>query len=238
VTELLSRSGFHIGDELLGASQSNFFGHFEDEKIVRFHDSILALHDMSWLSDSGLPFYFPEEILSPIFDYITLKRSVEALWAFKDPRVCLFLDFWNQLLPDAYYLIVLRHPVKCVASLLRRHGDAASRDSGAIKLHESILTDVDGLLRCWIHYNNQILGLMQNSSRWQVVNDEDLLENRPVLNKLSPIFPEMIEPKRPHEVFRPDLLTMDSSINIADLNIWDEANTLWEQLISEGTSLK
>jgi hypothetical protein len=56
-------------------------------------------------------------------------KSAEALvekrinqgekWGWKDPRTCYYLSFWNELLPEASYLLTYRHPLETAASLLR-----------------------------------------------------------------------------------------------------------------------
>ena len=48
------------------------------------------------------------------------RRKSRKIWGWKDPRTCLFLDFWHSLLPQARYVFVYRHPVEVVLSLLRR----------------------------------------------------------------------------------------------------------------------
>ena len=42
VTEILSRAGLFVGDDLIGANPSNPYGHFEDREVVRLHDRLLA----------------------------------------------------------------------------------------------------------------------------------------------------------------------------------------------------
>lgn len=43
-----------------------------------------------------------------------------AFWGWKDPRTTLFLDFWENLLPTANYLLIYRAPWEVVDSLYRR----------------------------------------------------------------------------------------------------------------------
>lgn len=47
-------------------------------------------------------------------------------WGWKDPRTCLTLPFWKQLVPEPHYVICVRHPLDVAASLEAR--DAMPRD--------------------------------------------------------------------------------------------------------------
>jgi hypothetical protein len=52
-----------------------------------------------------------------------------ALWGWKDPRSCLTLPFWQQLLPDMRYIICLRNPVDVARSLEHRDGLSEEQSS-------------------------------------------------------------------------------------------------------------
>ncbi len=44
----------------------------------------------------------------------------DPLWGWKDPRACLTLPFWRQLVPAMRYVICVRHPLDVAASLAAR----------------------------------------------------------------------------------------------------------------------
>ena len=46
--------------------------------------------------------------------------AAAPLWGWKDPRTALTLPFWNQLVPDAEFLLCVRNPADAIASLQRR----------------------------------------------------------------------------------------------------------------------
>jgi hypothetical protein len=48
VAGLLAKMGINMGDDLLGRSPSNPFGHFEDWDFVNLNDSILSKAKGSW----------------------------------------------------------------------------------------------------------------------------------------------------------------------------------------------
>jgi hypothetical protein len=51
---------------------------------------------------------------------IHLKDRKNECWGWKEPRTCLFLNYYRALLPDSNYLILLRDPAIVVDSLIRR----------------------------------------------------------------------------------------------------------------------
>lgn len=53
---------------------------------------------------------------------VLLRESFagEPLWGWKDPRTCLTLPFWRQLVPALRYVICVRHPLDVAASLAAR----------------------------------------------------------------------------------------------------------------------
>ena len=65
-----------------------------------------------------------------------------SCWGWKDPRTCLFLDFWREHLPEARFLFVYRPPLEVLMSLVRR---GQFRDLGLM----------DGL-GAWRVYNTQV----------------------------------------------------------------------------------
>ena len=51
------------------------------------------------------------------------------MWGWKDPRTCLTLPFWQQLLPNMRYIICLRNPVDVARSLEQRDSLSAEESS-------------------------------------------------------------------------------------------------------------
>lgn len=119
VARFIHHSGIDLGDEFVGANKSNPYGHFEDIEIVEFQRSIMLRecgHSM-WVSH--LP-RFTDADRTRARGMISARQK-KPYWGWKEPRTCLFLDFWNDLLPDAYYLFVFRHPLLVLDSLSRRN---------------------------------------------------------------------------------------------------------------------
>jgi hypothetical protein len=152
---LLHQAGAHMGDELVGARLSNPFGHYEDVAVVRLHEALLADNGRTWQVDRELlPVVSPrrwEELRS----FILERQSGHPLWGFKDPRVCLFLQVWKHLLPEARVVVVYRHYAEAVASLHRREARLAGEQPEAVHRR---FWEVPGLaLRMWLVHNRALL---------------------------------------------------------------------------------
>jgi glycosyltransferase involved in cell wall biosynthesis len=127
VASVLQRAGLMIGEDLLGVHRGNPWGHFEDRDFLGLHeDGIRARGIGSHGYGTGL--HVPDTSLLSGFDADERQRALGLVeqrasiphWGFKDPRTTLFLESWSQLLPDARFLLVYRHPLDVVLSLLRR----------------------------------------------------------------------------------------------------------------------
>ena len=121
ITQWLNRCGLHVGDELLGAVTGNDEGHFED---LDFLDSHKALLKSRRMSDNGftanLPGPLSHEEKDKLRDIIAYKNGFNPEWGWKDPRTCLFLDVYKELVPDAFYFVVLRDYQSVISSLVSR----------------------------------------------------------------------------------------------------------------------
>jgi hypothetical protein len=110
-----------VGEQLLGADIGNVEGHFEDIDFYRFHEDTLRENNESrfgWLThpiDLLIP--YQKEKLKSI---IRFKNGMNPQWGFKDPRTCLFLAHYRELLPDACYLNVIRDYQSTVSSMISR----------------------------------------------------------------------------------------------------------------------
>ena len=117
----MHRCGLHLGEELLGAHIGNNDGHFEDMDFLRLHEKIL---DELKLPTTGLiatplpP--LKQEQQQALGELIRQKMTVKASWGWKEPRTCLFLPYYQKILPSAFYLILIRDYEMVVSSLILR----------------------------------------------------------------------------------------------------------------------
>ncbi|TVU53586.1 MAG: glycosyltransferase [Arthrospira sp. PLM2.Bin9] len=142
---LLQQAGLNLGENLLGSNRGNIRGHFEDLEILDFHKEILRSHNLNsdgWLEK--LPISVAESFREKAREIIA-KKSVNSLWGWKEPRTCLFLDFWRDLLPHGGFIFVYRSPWEVVDSLYRRGTDTL------------IISQPEIAILTWIHYNQNIL---------------------------------------------------------------------------------
>ena len=117
----LQKCGLHIGDHLIGAHESNKDGHFEDVQFCNFHEEMFKLNGISKGALLRTPnLEITPENLNRLRSLIAQKNSQNKSWGWKDPRTCLFVSFYNKLLPDAFYLVVWRDIDNVVESLIRR----------------------------------------------------------------------------------------------------------------------
>ncbi|BAV04251.1 Sulfotransferase family protein [Filimonas lacunae] len=129
ITQWLQRCGLQIGDRLLGVGFDNVEGHFEDCDFVELHEKLLAENN---LDSTGLVLdkkpAFSEKQKAEIAQLVHHKNQLYPAWAWKDPRTCLFLPEYKDIIPDAFYLVIVRDYKAVVSSLLSRmHKDAEMR---------------------------------------------------------------------------------------------------------------
>jgi hypothetical protein len=110
-----------MGEQFLGAGIGNTQGHYEDVDFYNYHQRVLSEHD---LSKDGLVIT-PLQSLSEAQQQslrllIREKAASQVQWGWKDPRTCLFLPFYREILPDARYLVILRDYRSVVSSLIQR----------------------------------------------------------------------------------------------------------------------
>lgn len=173
VTQWLQKCGLHVGDELLGADTGNENGHFEDLDFLNSHKALLKgrkLSDNGFTSDPFKPLSCEEK--DKLRDIISYKNDYHTQWGWKDPRTCLFLDTYHELLPDACYFVVLRDYESVISSLIYRiYKQKEAKYAGKKGLsafiwrHFTRDTKMENLrkkysqrfLKIWVHYNKCIL---------------------------------------------------------------------------------
>jgi hypothetical protein len=145
---LLASAGLDLGSHLLGADASNPRGHFEDVDFLLFHQRALAAAGLSadGFIAAGQP-TVPALMLAEAHDILATRRAQGRPWGWKEPRTVLFLDFWEQLLPEARFLIVFRRPWEVVDSLFRRG-------------NPEFVTQPRLAIEVWCHYNERLLDFL------------------------------------------------------------------------------
>jgi hypothetical protein len=136
LTRILNLIGLYLGSDQVSVqpAEDNIKGHWEHTEIVSLNDAILQRYGGSWDEPPLLPPYW--ETASLLDD---LKQRAQVLiedqfagvhlWGWKDPRSCLTLPFWQQLLPEMRYVICLRNPVDVALSLRHRNSFSSEKSS-------------------------------------------------------------------------------------------------------------
>src|SRR6516165_39889 len=126
LAHLLYECGLNLGapDELIPGTEHNPDGHWEHASFVRLNEELLNRHGGAWdqppelapdwqHDDSGRAIHSAAEELIRRF---AAGRS----WGWKDPRNCLTLPFWYELLPDLRVIACVRNPLDVASSLHKR----------------------------------------------------------------------------------------------------------------------
>ena len=200
---LFAAAGLDLGPELLGANASNPMGHFEDLGILQFHCRALAAQGLGYEGYTAGGRVSVPSILEPEADDLLAARMRRGeAWGWKEPRTTLFLDFWQDRLPDARHVFVFRSPWEVADSLFRR-GD------NTFALNPMFVLDV------WTHYNRLIIDFVsRHPTRClvfeisQVVNDPDRVFSA-VRSQLG------VPLARPADLYRSELFTHDRGLTHA-----------------------
>src|SRR5579862_7983204 len=173
ITNWLSQCGLQVGESLVGANEGNKKGHYEDVEFLRIHEEILASNG---LSTTGLIHHkninISEYQLEKLKAIIRIKEQRFEQWGWKEPRTCLFLDVYANLLPGAKYLVIMRDYLTVVNSLLKRDFAVTEKEYAKRGLFTRLKwklfkrnrrrnkyygDNAENYLRVWIDYNEHIL---------------------------------------------------------------------------------
>ena len=157
VASALERLGVQIGEHLVPADPRNARGYFEDVEFLEFQRRILQ--ESSPSDDGGHPDWgwTPREQLDSraFARYRERARSLAhsrstrfRYWGWKDPRTTLLLDFWDEILADARYILTYRYPWE-VADSMQRTGE------------EVFLSHPEWALPIWTFYNRRLIDFYQ-----------------------------------------------------------------------------
>lgn len=126
---VLHRLGVYLGaaENLMQPSKDNPEGYFENERIVAIDDRLLARLGGSWDEPPEPPGGWERspalaDLRAEARGFLEREFGGYPLWGWKDPRTCLLVPFWRELVPDARYVLCFRNPLDVAASLAARDG--------------------------------------------------------------------------------------------------------------------
>ena len=168
--------------------------HFEDAYFLELHQKLLRQKqypDTGFVNKGIAPLSTAEQL--EVEQLIKIKNEQHDTWGWKDPRTCLFLDTYHQLLPDAFYMVVVRNFNDTVSSLVTREFKMNEKrfqtKKGLSKLkwilfkrkslEQIFKKETDQFLKIWICYYEQILSILKHLSNenFYFVSYDTLAEN-------------------------------------------------------------
>src|ERR1700744_6578924 len=180
ITNWLHHCGLQVGERLLEANLGNVEGHFEDVEFLRIHEEILESNDLDsgglvYDKDIDISLYQVEKLKS----VIKVKNQRYKQWGWKEPRTCLFLNLYRELLPNSKYLVIVRDYQSVVNSLLKREFSLVEEKYLSRKLFKRMIwvylrrrrkekklyhDNAEYFLKVWIEYNEHILDTLKDLS--------------------------------------------------------------------------
>ena len=203
--QLLDRSGVFLGYRMLGQHRSNRHGHFEDREIVNLHGEILTDSGLTWQVDgSSMP--VAGKVHRRRMREIADKRKDEQdVWGFKDPRVCLFMDEWKSLLPEARVLLVYRSFPESTHSLHRRAANGLHYGTGRPEFHRKFLETPDLAIKMWLVHNKALVDFARAYPEDVLAVSFDMLRGGfPLIRALNQYWGLTLKEVPTERVFDPD----------------------------------
>ncbi|MRW92296.1 hypothetical protein GJ699_20070 [Duganella sp. FT80W] len=251
VTNWLHNCGLQVGESLLDAGKGNVEGHFEDLEFLKIHEEILA---DKGADPSGL--FAPFDLIPSRYEtakmkaIISVKNARYQQWGWKEPRTCLFLSTYTELLPQARYLVLQRDYREVVQSLLKRDfsyiDDKYQARSWPVRLvwnhfYRSIrfrkhrAKYYDRYLTAWIVYNRMILKALHTlpEDRYLVVSYKSLKSQcADVFNFLTDAWSFRLTYKKFTDIYRSELINTntDHLPETADDHLLAEAQQISGQM--------
>jgi hypothetical protein len=152
VTRMFQRSGYVLGAkaDLMAGDEANPRGYFENWRVYRANEQILAHLEGTWFDTPGESEQLSLELESvrPLREVLEqlLSTAGQSPLAVKDPRIGMLMPLWWPLLAGVLHpVMVVRHPLEIALSLERRDGTALPVGLAMWELHLTRLLDaLDG----------------------------------------------------------------------------------------------
>jgi hypothetical protein len=129
LTEILSRAGCYLGEELIEANQFNERGYFENRRFVEFHRKLLAKLGRAEVPGSAikpppdwvsLQIPFQKQLQGLLEEFVA--ESTAHVVAVKDPRASLLLPLWISAADSLNFtlsvVLAYRNPIKTIDSVV------------------------------------------------------------------------------------------------------------------------
>lgn len=129
LTRVVSLMGATLPKRLMGAARNNKTGYWEPERLVAYHDQMLAelgsaWHDFKPLDLKAVSVSRREAMKADIREILEEDYGDAPLIVVKDPRICRFAPFFSQAAGEAGYdvatVLTFRNPLEVIDSLIAR----------------------------------------------------------------------------------------------------------------------
>jgi hypothetical protein len=127
LTRLLHEVGLELGPQgdMMPAQPDNPDGFWENLRFVQLNDEVLNAVGAAWDLPPWQEEIFDQASLQPMRSKAQLlieRFRDKPAWGWKDPRNCLTLPFWQNLLPGLKTIIIVRNPLEAAYSMHKRNG--------------------------------------------------------------------------------------------------------------------
>jgi hypothetical protein len=162
VSRILNLLGVYLGapHDLTNAGADNPKGYWEHYPIALLNDELLARFGGSWDEPPAFPEAWTRDpgladLKVKAHAVVSEAFSAAPVWGWKDPRTCLTLPFWQDVVGSIRYVICLRNPAAVLASLSRRDGMSAEKAERLWLTHvQSSLAHTSGRPRLLVCYDD------------------------------------------------------------------------------------
>jgi hypothetical protein len=162
VSRILNLLGVYLGmhQSISGTGEDNPKGYWEHHPLALLNDEILARFGGRWDEPPAFPPSWPHDprlgdVREKARQLLTKDFAAEPVWGWKDPRTCLTIPFWQDLIGPLRYVICVRNPGAVVASLGRRNGITLDRAERLWLTHvQSSLAHTSGQPRMFVFYED------------------------------------------------------------------------------------
>ncbi len=182
ITRLLNLSGVYLGaehDMIPPLADDNPDGYWEHLPLADLNNDLLAALGGSWDRPPSLTAGWEKAAaLDPFRErartvFTTLQEQPD--WGWKNPRNCLTLPFWLDLMPDLQLVCPVRNPLEVAASMSTGTPHRTLRPDAALGL--------------WIAYHEALLGVVRPDqiivTHYDAYFYDPAAELRRVLDRLS-----------------------------------------------------
>lgn len=169
-TSTISRAfnllGYYLGEDkdVINASPENPKGFWENYEIVCIHQELLHALNLDWDSDKVInKETLQSPLISPYRDklksFILNKLALHKQWMWKDPRTCILMPLWTEILKEicaaVVCVFVVRNPIDVAQSLVARNNFSTEKAYRLWLMHNlSALNNVLNVKTVFISYES------------------------------------------------------------------------------------